>query len=75
MRPGCSPEASSDLAGIIVVTMVFNVPLNNALAAVDPAGAEGATLWTRYLSESVPWNHVRTLAGVAALASFIFAMR
>ena len=32
------------LAGIIVVTMVFNVPLNNALAAVDPASAEGDPL-------------------------------
>ena len=28
------------LAGIIVVTMAFNVPLNDALAAVDPASAK-----------------------------------
>ncbi len=63
------------LAGIIVVTMVFNVPLNNALAAVDPASAEASTLWARYLNEWIMWNHVRTAAGVAALASFILALR
>ena len=61
------------LAGIIVVTMVFNVPLNDALAAVDPASAEASTLWVRYLNEWVMWNHVRTVAGIAALASFIMA--
>ena len=49
------------LAGIIVVTMVFNVPLNDALAAVDPA-SEGVTLWARYLDEWIMWNHVRTAA-------------
>jgi uncharacterized membrane protein len=63
------------LIGIVVVTMVFNVPLNDALAAVDPASSEGANLWSRYLNEWVMWNHVRTISGVAALASFWFATR
>jgi uncharacterized membrane protein len=63
------------LAGIILVTMIFNVPLNNALAAVDPANTQGAVVWTRYLAEWVPWNHVRAVAGLSALASFILAMR
>ena len=30
------------LIGAILVTITFNVPRNNALAAVDPASAEGA---------------------------------
>ena len=30
--------------GMFVVTAVFNVPLNDALAAVDPSGAEGLSL-------------------------------
>ncbi len=63
------------LAGIIMVTMAFNVPLNEALAGVDPASAEASTLWARYLDQWVMWNHVRTVAGVAALASFIMALR
>lgn len=63
------------LVGIIVVTMVFNVPLNNQLAAVDPAGGEGAAMWARYLDVWVKWNHVRTVAGLGALACFIQALR
>jgi uncharacterized membrane protein len=31
--------------GMFVVTMVFNQPLNEALAAADPASTEGAALW------------------------------
>ncbi|CCV10941.1 DUF1772 domain-containing protein [Mesorhizobium sp. STM 4661] len=63
------------LVGNPIVTMVFNVPLNNALAAVDPASANGATVWTTYLRDWVMWNHVRTITAIAALACFIFAWR
>jgi len=63
------------LLGNIAVTIGFNVPLNDALAAVDPASAEGSTLWTRYLADWVFWNHVRTVTGIAAFASFWFATR
>jgi uncharacterized membrane protein len=63
------------LIGNPIVTIVFNVPLNDALAAVDPASSEGASLWSRYLNEWVMWNHVRTATGIAALASFWFAAR
>lgn len=63
------------LAGSPAVTLAFNVPLNNALAAVDPGSAEGAALWTRYLSTWTAWNHVRTVACLAATASFIVALR
>ncbi|MER9642009.1 anthrone oxygenase family protein [Mesorhizobium sp. M0239] len=63
------------LIGIVVVTMIFNVPLNDALAAVDLASSNGAGLWPRYLNEWVMWNHVRAISGIAALASFWFATR
>ena len=63
------------LVGIIAVTMIFNVPLNDALAAVDPASGEGAAMWTRYLDVWVKWNHVRSGAGLGALACFILALR
>jgi uncharacterized membrane protein len=61
------------LVGNIVVTMAFNVPLNNALAAADPAG-DGAAVWSRYLSTWTAWNHVRTLSCLAALALLIGAI-
>jgi uncharacterized membrane protein len=34
--------------GTFLVTMVFNVPLNDALAAAAPDSADGASLWARY---------------------------
>jgi uncharacterized membrane protein len=60
--------------GTIVVTIAFNVPLNNALAAVKPESAEGATLWAAYLSRWTAWNHVRTLAALAAAGMFVIAI-
>jgi uncharacterized membrane protein len=63
------------LLGGLVVTMQRNVPLNQALAAADPASDEGALLWYRYLSVWTAWNHVRTVAALAATAAFIMALR
>lgn len=61
--------------GVFLVTIVFNVPLNNSLAAVVPGSSEGAHLWNHYLTNWMPWNHVRTITSLAALASFIIALR
>ena len=54
------------LIGTFLVTIVFNVPRNNALAAVDPASANGARLWASYIISWTAWNHVRTAAALAA---------
>ena len=59
--------------GTFLVTVLFNVPLNNKLAAVKPDSAEGNAVWTRYLREWTLWNHVRTVAPLAAMAAFILA--
>jgi uncharacterized membrane protein len=56
--------------GHFVVTMVFNVPLNNALAAVDPAAPAAAPVWAQYLRDWTFWNHVRTIACVVAAGLF-----
>jgi uncharacterized membrane protein len=58
------------LVGIFAVTAAFNVPLNDMLAA-DASGAA----WARYLAQWVPWNHVRTAAGMLSLACFWMAGR
>jgi uncharacterized membrane protein len=60
--------------GTIVVTMAFSVPLNNALAAIDPASCEGAAVWADYLRNWTNWNHVRGLAALAASGAFISAL-
>ena len=54
--------------GVVVVTIVFNVPRNNALAAVNSASADGARLWASYLTTWTAWNHVRTITALTAAA-------
>jgi len=61
--------------GCIGVTIACNVPLNNALAAVEPDSPEGAKTWARYLATWTRWNHVRTAASLAAAAAFIIVVR
>jgi len=60
------------LLGCFAVTMVCNVPLNNALAAIDPGSADGAAVWARYLRDWVFWNHVRTAASLAGAVVLTF---
>lgn len=62
------------LIGCIGVTMIFNVPLNDALAIAKPGTPEAATLWARYLDEWVFWNHVRTVVPAVSMALFIWAL-
>jgi uncharacterized membrane protein len=63
------------LIGTVGVTMVCNVPRNNALAAVDPASAEAAQVWTEYVRSWTAWNSVRTIAALAAAALLTVAFR
>src|SRR6266850_7220882 len=37
------------LVGTMLVTIVCNIPRNNALAAVDPASADSSKLWVRFV--------------------------
>jgi uncharacterized membrane protein len=60
--------------GMFAVTMIFNVPLNDGLAAANPSSADGVSLWARYLNDWTCWNHVRTLASLAAAVLFTVAI-
>jgi uncharacterized membrane protein len=62
------------LVGTILVTILGNVPLNYALANVDPNSTEGTILWAKYLTDWTFWNHVRTLTALAASAIFIVSL-
>jgi uncharacterized membrane protein len=68
------PGAAYLLVGRVLVTIVFNVPLNDALAVVDPSSADGASLWSRFLPNWTNWNHVRTVAALAAAALFTISL-
>jgi uncharacterized membrane protein len=62
------------LLGTFVVTMVYNVPRNDALATLDPASAESARFWTEYVAGWTLWNHVRTIAAIAAATLLVIAL-
>ena len=67
------------LLGCLLVTVAFNVPLNNRLASAEPESVgpnsmgPGA-LWAHYLSRWTLWNHVRTAASLAAAGLFAMAL-
>lgn len=52
------------LVGTFGVTAAGNVPLNDALAAREGAGA--VAFWPDYAARWTRWNHVRTVAAIAA---------
>jgi uncharacterized membrane protein len=59
----------------IVLTIVFHIPRNDALAIVDPDSTDGASYWSYYLSAWTTWNHARTISSVAAAAALTVALR
>lgn len=62
------------LVGSIGVTVVCNVPRNNALLAAKADSSDGAALWVRYLREWTAWNHVRAIACAVATVAFVMAL-
>ena len=62
------------IVGTFGVTAACNVPLNDALAKLDPSHAESATAWGRYVSNWMLWNHVRMVAALAATAALTLAL-
>jgi uncharacterized membrane protein len=62
------------MLGMPVCTIVCNVPLNDVLAEVDPAGSAAGPAWAAYLRDWTRWNHVRTAACAIATACFIAAI-
>lgn len=58
------------LIGSFGVTMIFNVPLNDALAAMDPTSDKVTEFWQSYLSDWGFWNHIRTAASLGSTVLF-----
>ncbi|MBT2411804.1 DUF1772 domain-containing protein [Streptomyces sp. ISL-12] len=62
------------LIGSFGLTMVANVPRNDALARLEPESAEATAYWPRYVREWTAWNHVRPAASAGAAVSYISAL-
>ncbi|MDT5069998.1 MAG: hypothetical protein QOK02_6153 [Mycobacterium sp.] len=79
-QPGSWYLLAGAVVGILaaVITMAFNVPLNNHLDGVDPVDlsvADAAREWQAYLSTWTTWNHVRSAAGFAAAVLMLIGLR
>ncbi|MBF2016655.1 MAG: DUF1772 domain-containing protein [Rivularia sp. T60_A2020_040] len=61
------------LVGTLGVTIAFNVPMNEVLAKVEPGSTDDA-IWANYLVNWTFWNHVRTIAALAATISLAIAI-
>lgn len=62
------------VAGMFIITVVRNVPLNNALEAMSSDSADADAMWQRYMREWVGWNHVRTFSCIVAMVCLIAAL-
>jgi uncharacterized membrane protein len=58
------------LVGSLMVTGIFNVPKNEALAKVDASAVDSEQLWRSYIDKWTNWNHVRTVASLLAMVCF-----
>jgi len=54
------------VVGTFLLTVVYHVPRNNALDAVDPHGAEASQRWDLFVPGWTAMNHVRGLAALIA---------
>jgi uncharacterized membrane protein len=79
-RPGSGYLLAGAVLTVLaaVVTIAFNVPLNDRLAAVDPAGltaADAVGPWRAYLGPWTAWNHVRTVAPLLGSVLMLVGLR
>lgn len=75
-RPGAGYiicGSATYLVGTFLVTMVCNVPLNNDLARLAPDDSAGTGRWADYVRRWTRWNHVRTIAALAAAGALTLA--
>lgn len=79
-RPGSGWLLAGAIVGVLgaVITIAFNVPLNNHLDTVDPTTlttADAAREWQAYLTTWTAWNHVRSATAMVAAALLLIGAR
>jgi uncharacterized membrane protein len=62
------------LGGTFLLTVAYNVPLNNELADVSPHAVDAAHHWQEYLDTWNWANHVRGATSIAAAAAYMGAL-
>ena len=59
--------------GVLLVTILGNVPMNQHLDAMDPSLMATQQYWKVYIRDWTRLNHIRTLASSLSCASFFMA--
>jgi uncharacterized membrane protein len=60
-------------AGVIGVTVMVNLPLNDGLAAAPVTPDSAARIWNEYSSRWTAWTHLRTGAATLAFGLLVLA--
>jgi uncharacterized membrane protein len=79
-QPGAGYVLAGAALGLVafIVTMAFNVPLNNRLDAIDPArlsAADALREWKAYLGPWTAWNHLRAVAPLLGAVLMLIGLR
>jgi uncharacterized membrane protein len=61
------------LAGVFLVTIICNVPMNQRLDRMDHTSHDAASYWRRYVPAWSFWNHVRTAASAGSAVCYLVA--
>ncbi len=59
------------VTGMFLITAIYNVPLNNALASSGGNGPAAQDLWQKYLVQWTRWNTARA---VACITTFVVCL-
>jgi uncharacterized membrane protein len=79
-QPGTGYVLAGAVLAVVafVVTVAFNIPLNDKLAALDPVGLSATDAlreWQSYLGPWTAWNHVRAVTAVLGAVLMLVGLR
>jgi len=63
----------SYLLGVLLVTMICNVPMNKRLDRMSARAGASATFWAWYANRWTQWNHLRSAAAAGSTVCFLLA--
>lgn len=61
------------ILGMLLCTVLFNVPLNNRLLKASFENQPG--VWRNYVIEWTRWNHVRSISSLLAFILYVLALK
>lgn len=61
------------LLGVFLVSLVFNVPMNQRLDAMDYASSDAASYWKTYVPVWSFWNYIRAISSGGSAVCYLVA--